>query len=95
MEIRIRLEVQNPEQVLKAHKGGLMGFFAGVVMTKETKKKRIEKAVCEQIVASLEEELPKRLEEECVKADVKIEIVEKRIGPEMLNEPSDGLEPEN
>lgn len=76
MEIRINLDVENPEEVLRAHKGALMGFVAGVVLTKEAKRKRIEKAVCEQIIESLKEELPKRLEEECVKANFSFEIVE-------------------
>lgn len=75
MEIRIKIDVENVDEVLKAHKGEIMGFLVDVVMSKNKKKYRVEKAVCDQIVDSLEEELPKRLEEELVKANVSFEIV--------------------
>lgn len=75
MEIRIKLDVENPDEVLKAHKGGVLGFVADMVLSKQKKKYRVEKAVYEQIAAGLREELPARLDEECVKAIVKVEIV--------------------
>ena len=76
MEIRIKIEVENADEVLKAHKGEIMGFIADVVLSKSKKKYKVEKAVCEQIVSSLEEELPKRLEEEMVKTNISYEIID-------------------
>jgi len=76
MEIRIKIEVNNADEVLKAHKGGVLGFIADVVLSKAKKKQKVEKAVCEQIVLGLEEDLPRRLEEEMVKTTIKYEIIE-------------------
>lgn len=83
MEIRIKLEVENVDEVLKAHKGEIMGFIADVVMSKNKKRYRVEKAVCERIVEGLAAELPLRLEEELVKTKISflIEADEPPIAP--------------
>ena len=76
MEIRIKVDIENVDEVLKAHKGEVLGFLVDVVMSKNKKKARVEKAVCEQIIDSLKDELPKRLEEEMVQTNISFEIVE-------------------
>ncbi len=80
MEIKIKVEVENVDEVLKIHKGEIMGFLADVVMSKQKKKRRVEKAVCEQIIAGLLDELPRRLQEEMVQAQVDFELVEEEVG---------------
>ncbi|MDA8714545.1 hypothetical protein N9M27_01580 [Flavobacteriales bacterium] len=75
MEIKIKVQVENADEILKAHKGGILGFFADVVLSKEKKQVKVEKAVCEQIVHHLKLEMPRRLEEEQVKTNLKFEIV--------------------
>jgi len=74
MRIIIDLEVTNPEEVLKSHKGELVKLITDVLMSKEKKKRKVEKAVCEEVVKVLEVDLPRRLEEEMVKTNVKISI---------------------
>lgn len=74
MRIIIDLEVTNPEEVLKSHKGELVKLITDVLMSKEKKKRKVEKAVCEEIVKVLQSDLPRRLEEEMVKTNVKISI---------------------
>lgn len=87
MEIRIKIDVENPDEVLKAHKGSIMGFVVDMVLTKEKKKRRVEKAVCQQILDVMKEELPAKLEEECVRAKVSFEIVDeaKALNPDVAS----------
>ncbi|MFT7614214.1 MAG: hypothetical protein ACI9J3_003196 [Parvicellaceae bacterium] len=86
MEIRIKIEVNNADEVLKVHKGGVLGFIADVVLSKSKKKQKVEKAVCEQIIAGLEEELSRRLEEEMVKTTIEYEIIEPGFSGEDLDQ---------
>lgn len=84
MAIRIilDLDVENPEEVIKAHKGQLIGLLSDVVMSKETKKKKVNRLVAEQIMDVVKVELPKELEKEMVRAKISIRIVD---GIEMDN----------
>ncbi|MBT6513886.1 MAG: hypothetical protein HOK65_03880 [Crocinitomicaceae bacterium] len=75
MEIKIKVQVKNADEILKVHKGGILGFFADVVLSKDKKQEKVEKAVCEQIVHHLKTEMPRRLEEEQVKTILEFEIV--------------------
>ena len=84
MEIKIRLEVQNADEVLKAHKGEIMGFLADVVLSKSKKKFKVEKAVCEKIVERLQEELPRRLQEEMVHSTISYEICTDELNEEAI-----------
>ncbi len=74
MRITIDIDVTNPNDVVKAHKGELIKLLAGVLLSKDTKKSRVERAVCEEIVKALEIELPKGLKEEMIEANIKLNI---------------------
>jgi lipoate-protein ligase A len=78
MAIRIilDLDVENPEEIIKAHKGKLIGLLSDVVMSKESKRKKVNRLVAEQIVDVVQEELPKELEKEMVKAKISLRIVD-------------------
>lgn len=76
MRIVIDIEVTNPEEVLKAHRGELVKLLTDVLLSKEKKKKRVEKAVCDEIIKVLKIDLPRGLEEEMVKANIKIQLEE-------------------
>jgi len=74
MRIIIDIDITNPEEVVKAHKGELMGIVAGVLLSKGNRKKRVEKAVCEEIIKVLEKELPIGLKDELVEANISYAI---------------------
>jgi len=76
IRIQVDIDVKNPEEVLKAHKGEIMGMLVDVVLSKGAKKRRVEKAVCKQITDVVSVELPKRLAEEYIDADVEIRVIE-------------------
>ena len=76
MRITIDIDVTNPEEVVKAHKGDLVGLISEVMLSKVKKKKRVEKAVCEEIIRIMEEEFPKGLKQEMVQANVAFNIVD-------------------
>jgi hypothetical protein len=78
MAIRIilDLDVENPEEVIKAHKGQLIGILSDVVMSKESKKKKVNRLVAEQIIDVVQIELPIELEKEMVKAKFTMRIVD-------------------
>ena len=74
MRIIIDLDVTNVEEVVKAHKGEWQNLLAGVLLSKRKKKKRVEKAVCEEIIKAFELELPKGLKEEMIEANISYSI---------------------
>lgn len=74
MRITIDIDVTNPEEVVKVHKGDLVGLISEVMLSKVKKKKRVEKAVCEEIVRIMKEEFPKGLDQEMVQANVSFNI---------------------
>lgn len=82
MRIIIDIDVTNPEEVVKAHRGELMGLVAGVLLSKGNRKTRVEKAVCEEIIKILEIELPKGLKEEMVDANISYAIEDDSISNE-------------
>ena len=84
MAIRIILDidVENPEEVIKAHKGQLVGLLSDVVLSKETKKKRVNKLVAEGILDVVSVELPKELAKEMIKAKLHYQIIEDVTFPE-------------
>ena len=82
MRIIIDIDVTNPEEVVKAHRGELVGIVAGVLLSKENRKIRVEKAVCEEIIKVLETELPKGLQEEMVEANISFAIEDDSIDSE-------------
>ena len=52
MKVIIDLDVTNPEEVMKSHRGEIFGLMAGLVLSYEKKKYKVEKAVCEEMVKS-------------------------------------------
>jgi hypothetical protein len=78
MAIRIilDLDVENPEEIIKAHKGQLIGILSDVVMSKESKRKKVNRLVAEEIVKVVNAELPIELEKEMVKAKISLRIVD-------------------
>ena len=76
MEIKIKLEVENVDELLTAHKGGIFSFFAYVVLSKSKKRYKVEREICEQIINKLKVELPLRLQEEQVKSKLDFEIID-------------------
>ena len=76
MRITIDIDVTNPEEVVKAHKGELVGLIADVMLSKTKRKKKVEQAVCEEIVKIMKQEFPKGLQEEMVEANVSFNIEE-------------------
>jgi len=78
MEIKNTVEVENADELLILHKGGIFGFFADVVLSKSKKQYKVEKEVCEQIINKLKVELPLRLEEEQVRTKLNFEIADQQ-----------------
>jgi excinuclease UvrABC helicase subunit UvrB len=76
MRIIIDIDVLNPEEVIKAHRGQIIGLLTDVIMSKQSKKKKVNLTLCQRIVEALQEELPKHLEDEMVKAEIHYKIVD-------------------
>jgi len=76
MKVIIDIDVQNPEEVVKAHKGELLNLIALVMLSKEKKKYKVEKAICDEMLKILKIELPKALEEEMVDAIINYDIID-------------------
>ena len=76
MRITIDIDVTNPEEVVKAHKGELGGLIADVMLSKIKRKEKVEQAVCEEVIRMMKEEFPKGLQQEMVEANVKFNIVD-------------------
>ena len=76
MKVIIDLDVTNPEEVMKSHRGEIFGLMAGLVLSYEKKKYKVEKAVCEEMVNILRVELPKALQEELIEAKANFYIEE-------------------
>lgn len=76
MRITIDIDVLNPEEVVKAHKGDLVGLIADVMLSKAKRKKRVEQAVCEEIVRLLKQEFPSGLKQEMVEANIEFNILD-------------------
>lgn len=74
MKVIIEIDVQNPEEVIKSHRGEIMGMITGMMLSKEKKKLKVERAICEEMVNILQTELPKVLKEELIEAKVGFSI---------------------
>ena len=74
MKVIIEIDVQNPEEVIKSHRGEIMGMITGMMFSKEKKKLKVERAICEEMVNILQTELPKVLKEELIEAKVDFSI---------------------
>jgi len=76
MKVIIDIDVKNPEEVVKAHKGELLNLIALVMLSKEKKKYKVEKAICDEMLKILKIELPKALKEEMVDAIINYDIID-------------------
>ena len=76
IRVTIDIEVTNPEDVIKAHRGQVIGILSGVVLGKASKQKKVNLAVATEFVNVLKEELPRELEKEMVNAKIKYSIQE-------------------
>jgi hypothetical protein len=76
MKVIIDIDVLNPEQVMKSHRGEIIGLMAGIMLSHENKKHKVEKAVCEEMINILRIELPKALKEELIEAETQYYIEE-------------------
>ena len=74
MKVIIEIDVQNPEEVIKSHRGEIMGMITGMMLSMEKKKIKVERAICEEMVNILQSELPKVLMEELIEAKVDFSI---------------------
>ena len=59
---------------MKSHRGEIIGLMAGIMLSHEKKKHKVEKAICEEMVNILRVELPKALKEELIEAEAQFFI---------------------
>ena len=76
MKLEIEIDVLNAEEVLKEHKGQLMSLITDVMMSKDKLKKKVERAIFDEMIKQLSEELPKALREEYINALVNYKIID-------------------
>ena len=76
MKLIIDIDVLNPEEVMRSHRGEIVGLMAGIVMSHEKKKYKVEKAICDEMINILKVELPRALEEEFIEAKTQFSIEE-------------------
>lgn len=76
IRVTIDIEVTNPEEVIKAHRGQIIGLLSDVVMGKASKQKKVNLAVANELVNTLKKELPSELQKEMVNAKIRYSIQE-------------------
>lgn len=76
IRVTIDIDVTNPEEVIKAHRGQIVGLLTDVVLGKASKQKKVNLAVANEFVNILKVELPRELEKEMVSAKIKYSIQE-------------------
>ena len=79
MKLIIDIDVINPEEVMRSHRGEIVGLMAGIVMSHEKKKHKVEKAICEEMINILKVELPKALKEELIEANASFSIEDNQV----------------
>ncbi len=79
MKLIIDIDVLNPEEVMRSHRGEIVGLMAGIVMSHEKKKYKVEKAICEEMINILKVELPKALKEELIDANASFSIEDNQV----------------
>ena len=68
--IRIQLDVQNPHEIVKQEKGFFTGAIAGLLMSREKLKQKVEEAISEEVVKALRENMEKGFAEKGVRANL-------------------------
>lgn len=76
MKLTVDIDVLNPEEVVKVHKGQIMSLLTDVMLSKDKLKQRVEKAILDELVKKLSVELPKALREEAINASINYKITE-------------------
>lgn len=76
MKLIVDIDVLNPEEVVKVHKGQIMSLLTDVMLSKDKLKQRVEKAILDELVKKLSVELPKALREEAINASINYQITE-------------------
>jgi len=76
MKLTVDIDVLNPEEVVKVHKGQIMSLLTDVMLSKDKLKLRVEKAILDELVKKLSVELPKALREEAINASINYKITE-------------------
>lgn len=76
VRIIIDIDVTNPEAVIKAHRGQMLGIISDVMLSKNSRKKKVNLEVAKEIVEALEKDLPIEMEKEMVSANVSYQIIE-------------------
>ena len=76
MKLTVDIDVLNPEEVVKIHKGQIMSLLSDVMLSKDKLKQRVEKAILDELVKKLSVELPKALRQEAINASINYKITE-------------------
>ncbi|MCB9197073.1 MAG: hypothetical protein H6600_01325 [Flavobacteriales bacterium] len=76
IRVTIDIDVTNADQVIKAHRGQIIGLLSDVVMGKASKQKKVNLAVATEFVNVLKKELPIELQKEMVSAKIRYSIQE-------------------
>ena len=76
MKLTVDIDVLNPEEVVKVHKGQIMSLLTDVMLSKDKLKQRVEKAILDELVKKLSVELPKALRDEAINASINYKITE-------------------
>ena len=76
MKLTVDIDVLNPEEVVKVHKGQIMSLLSDVMLSKDKLKQRVEKAILDELVKQLSVELPKALRDEAINASINYKITE-------------------
>lgn len=73
--LKLEIDVENPDEVIKNHKGQLTSLITTFVK-KEKKKAAIEKEIYNKVIESLSKDLKEQLEKEGVQAKINLRIEE-------------------
>ena len=76
MKLTVDIDVLNPEEVVKVHKGQIMSLLTDVMLSKDKLKQRVEKAILDELVKKLSVELPRALRQEAINASINYKITE-------------------
>ena len=76
MKLTVDIDVLNPEEVVKVHKGQIMSLLTDVMLSKDKLKQRVEKAILDELVKKLSVELPRALRQEAINASINYKIME-------------------
>lgn len=76
IRVTIDIDVTNPEEVIKAHRGQIIGLLSDVVLGKASKQKKVNLAVATEFINVLKEDLPRELAKEMVNAKIRYSIQE-------------------